>query len=223
MCGRFTLTLDAIELQEALQIGSVPADYRPRYNVAPTQPVSIVIDPVNRNLEWARWGLVPSWADDPSVGSRFINARSETITEKPTFRRSFASQRCLIIADGFYEWKRPKSGNGRSIPYFFRRQDQKPFAFAGIWEIWRSKEGQELRSCSIITCAANSTVAPIHERMPVILNSENIWAWLEKHGRTELLSMLVPYPPDLMTTYPVSSMVNRPELDKPELILPVGG
>lgn len=220
MCGRFTITLEAQDLQENLGIADMPADWMPRFNVAPTQPVAAVLDLQSRRAEWLRWGLIPSWAKDPAIGDRLINARSETLTEKPSFRQAFARRRCLILADGFYEWLRSPGQKGPSQPYYFHRIDKKPFAFAGLWETWKPPEGELVRSCTIITCAANEVVAPVHERMPVMLSGETFWKWLEPASLDNLKELLKPYPAEWMTAVPISKMVNNVKLDSPELIRP---
>ncbi len=220
MCGRFTITLEAPDLQENLGISEVPADWMPRFNVAPTQPVAAVLDLQTRRAEWLRWGLIPSWAKDPSIGDRLINARAETLTEKPSFRQAFARRRCLILADGFYEWQRQPGQKGPSRPYHFHRTDKKPFAFAGLWETWRPPEGDLIRSCTIITCAANEVVAPVHERMPVMLSGDTLWKWLEPAGIEVLQQLLKPYPAEWMTAVPISRLVNNVNLDSPELVVP---
>jgi putative SOS response-associated peptidase YedK len=223
MCGRYTITISADGAREDLGIVQMPQDYQPRYNVAPTQPVAVVVNALERKAEWMRWGLIPFWAKDPSIGSRLINARSETVSEKPAFKNAFAKRRCLVLADGFYEWQKGSGPKGRSQPFYFCRADSKPFAFAGLWEFWRSAEGDELRTCTIITCEANAVVRPVHERMPVMLSGESLWGWLSNQPTGELLGLLKPYPVDVMKAYPVSGMVNRPELDAPNLILPLAG
>jgi putative SOS response-associated peptidase YedK len=212
MCGRFTLTLDPGELQESLNLGEITFEYQPRYNIAPTQPVAVVREAQSRKVELFRWGLVPSWAKDISIGDRLINARSETLSEKPSFKNAFARQRCLILADGFYEWHRAASGP--KTPYYFKLKTGKPFAFAGLWEFWRSSEGDELRTCTIITCMANDLVAQHHERMPVILPLSVQYSWLAPQTPAAgLVSLMAPYPPDDMSAYAVSKAVNSPEND----------
>ncbi len=219
MCGRFTLTLDPEAIQQELGV-VMPADYTRHYNVAPSHPVAVVTDAASRQARWMRWGLIPSWAKDPQIGNKLINARSETLEEKPSFRSAFARRRCLVIADGFYEWlKQPKPR--RAQPYFFRRADGKPFAFAGLWEVWRSPEGQEVQSCTIITCDANACVAAVHPRMPVMLSGESLWAWLELNRPSELAALLKPYPAEQMIRYPVTPLVSKPDLDIPDLIAPL--
>jgi len=223
MCGRFTLILEPEAVQKELDLGEMPPDLQPRYNVAPSQPVAVVTDPVERRVELFRWGLIPSWAKDPEIGNRLINARSETLSEKPSFRTSFARRRCAILADGFFEWmKQDKASGGRSrrsSPYFIHLASGKPFAFAGLWDLWRSPEGEEVHSCTIITCPANEAIASIHDRMPVILDKDHIWQWLEPQvPQAELQSMLVPYPSDKIAYRPISYLVNNPAYDSPEVM-----
>ncbi len=222
MCGRFTLTLDANELKEELKLGDMPPDWGGRFNVAPSQPVAVVTDPTKRDVEMMRWGLVPSWAKDITIGNRLINARAETLVEKPSFRNAFQRRRCLILADGFFEWKKAENRRGQSEPYFFQRVGRKPFAFAGLWEFWKSPEGEPLRSCTLITTSANELVAPVHERMPVMLAGDRIWDWLQITGQPALLEMLAPYPAEDMVAYPVGKLVNDPTVDAPEILLPAG-
>src|ERR687898_1757828 len=175
MCGRYTLKTPVEKLAEEFGFEASSAELPPNYNVAPTQQVAAVLEEGGeRRLEMLRWGLIPSWADDPGIGSRMINARAETAPEKPSFRRAFRGQRCLIPADGFYEWKRE---NGGKQPYYFRMQDGRPFAFAGLWESWDKGGDGPLRTCAILTTRANSVLSGIHERMPVILPSGAYNAW----------------------------------------------
>src|SRR5918998_1491873 len=191
MCGRYTLTVPTDKLAAEFGLDEVRADLSPNFNVAPTQSVAVVVaEGGKRRLETLRWGLVPSWADDPEIGSRMINARSETAPEKPSFRSAFRRRRCLIPADGFYEWKRL---NGSKQPYYFRIDGGRPFAFAGLWENW-NKDG-EIRSCAILTTTANDLVEEVHERMPVILPRDHYDAWLDPGAEEEeLAALLVPYP-----------------------------
>ncbi len=221
MCGRFTLTLDPVELREAFDLGEMPPVWVPRYNVAPSQPVAVVTDPVNRAVDFMRWGLVPSWAKDISIGNKLINARSETLMEKPSFRTAFARRRCLILADGFYEWQKLAGVKKSSLPFLFQLLDRKPFAFAGLWEFWQSPEGDALKSCTIITCEPNELVAPVHDRMPVILDQKTAWGWLQAAPLTQLTSFLKPYPAEQMRAYPVNRWVSDPNRDDPSLIQPV--
>jgi putative SOS response-associated peptidase YedK len=217
MCGRYTLSTPAGRLAEEFQLDST-VDIPPSYNVAPTQQVAAVLeDEGGRRLEMLRWGLVPSWADDPDIGARMINARSETAPEKPSFRRAFRGRRCLIAADGFYEWKREEGGKQ---PYYFRMQDGRPFAFAGLWESW-DKGGGELLTCAILTTRPNSVSSEIHDRMPVILPHDAYNAWLDPDAdKEELGELMIPYPGDDLETYPVSRFVNSPRNNDERCIEP---
>jgi putative SOS response-associated peptidase YedK len=169
------------------------------------------------HLEWLRWGLIPSWAKDESIGSRMINARAETLAEKPSFKGLLRSKRCLIVADGFYEWKQE---NGSKIPMYMTLKSGEPFAFAGLWDLWKSPDGEHIRSCTIITTEPNDLVAPIHNRMPAILLPGAYADWLDPDMRDEqaLSHWLAPYPAEEMTARPVSRLVNDPKRDSPELI-----
>ncbi len=221
MCGRFTLTLDPGDLQEELNLNISSGLLTPRYNIAPSQPVAVVRDGITRSVELFQWGLVPSWAKDVSIGYKMINARSETIAEKPSFRTPFARKRCLIPADGFYEWAQ---SNGGKTPYYFYLKDHKPFTFAGLWEEWKPSEGEPLRTCTIITCEANDTLKTYHERMPVILPADLRWLWLDPAAQApELQSWLKPYPAEEMAWHEVSRLVNKPDMDSAELIAHLGG
>lgn len=218
MCGRFTLCSSIKEIAEVLQAANVKIkEDKARYNIAPTQEiVAAREDGKRRELLTLRWGLVPSWAKDLAAGARMINARSETVTEKPSFREAFRHRRCLIPADGFYEWKRTDRGKQ---PFFFKMKDEQPFAFAGLWERWEG-EGETIESCAILTTAANEVLAPVHDRMPVILHEEDYELWLdEDKGKQELLKdLLRPYPASEMTVYPVSTQVNSTRHGGAELI-----
>jgi len=212
MCGRYTLRTPVETLAEEFGISDPLPEIPTRYNIAPTQEVAAVLEEdEERKLEMLRWGLIPSWADDPAVGNRMINARSETAAEKPSFRTAFRKRRCLILADGFYEWQKT---NGGKQPYYIRMEDGSPFAFAGLWESW-DKYGGEIRSCTILTTDANEMVREVHHRMPVILPPETYDLWLDPDMQeTEpLLDLLRPYPDDGMEAYPVSRFVNSPSND----------
>jgi putative SOS response-associated peptidase YedK len=223
MCGRFTITLDPGDLREELAIAEVPPDWRPRYNAAPTQLVGAVTDADARKMEWFRWGLIPFWARDMSIGNRMINARAETIMEKPSFRQAFQKRRCIIPADGFFEWRKSAEGKTPSTPYYITLKEREPFAFAGLWETWRNPEGEEILSCTIITTAANELMLPIHDRMPVILPKEVCWQWLQPAPQHELVQMLRPLDPALMQAVVVGRSVNNPGFDSPENIVPQAG
>ena len=225
MCGRFTLTIDLAELVNTWPWLTVPdraaLGALPRFNIAPTQPVAVVPNDNNRTLDFFTWGLIPSWADDPSIGSRMINARGETVAEKPSFRAAYKRRRCLIVADGFYEWQK-QPGQNRKQPMYIQLRSGQPFGFAGLWEIWHSPHGDEIYSCTIITTQPNELVKPIHDRMPVILANDAIDTWLEP-GEVEqgaLDSLLKPYPADQMRAYPVSMLVNSPTNDAQQCIEP---
>ena len=197
-------------------------DLEPRYNIAPTQQIPVVLEDASndgRTLEMMHWGLIPSWSKDPSIGARMINARAETVSEKPSYRSAFKRRRCLIVADGFYEWKKTDAGKQ---PYYLRLKDESPFGFAGLWESWSMDGGEELRSATIITTEPNEVTAKIHNRMPVILPPDLYDAWLEPDNddQEELLSMLTSYPAKEMEAYPVSKCVNRPANDEPGVLEP---
>jgi|SRR6185437_4726200 len=212
MCGRFTLhSRDRIKLKE---LASLDLPFEARYNIAPSQSV-LTISNFGTGLEarLTTWGLIPSWSTD---GKGFINARAETIEDKPSFSESFQRRRCLIPADGFFEWKRTGS---EKRPYYFQLNDESPFAFAGIWDTW-SNRGHVFTSCAIITTAANDLVGELHDRMPAILLREFQDAWLDSRtDRKELTEMLKPFPSLMMRTYPVSSRVNSPDNDTADLLV----
>lgn len=214
MCGRFTLTASPDQLASLFELPQEPVVV-PRYNIAPTQPVAVVrMSPQNASREWALtyWGLVPSWSKDPSMGARMINARSETVTEKPAFRAAFKRRRCLVPANGFYEWQ--KLGKGKQ-PFYITTPDGAPFAIAGLWEYWEGAEGSALESCTLLTTSANTLMAPLHDRMPVIVAPEDYAQWLGT-GRDEtpqalnqLQHLLRPYADDGLVAFPVSTYVNN--------------
>ena len=216
MCGRFTLTLDAATLQSIFRQFIIPAEVQPRYNIAPGQPILAVPNGGERRAEHFLWGLVPSWAKDPRR-YRFINARAETAAQKPAFRAAFRRRRCLVVADGFYEWQ----GSGKQRrPHYFTLQGQQPFAIAALWETWQGPHGEELDGCALLTTQANAVVAPVHARMPVILPPEAFAAWLTpgEVPPQHLQSLLKPFPAEAMQGWPVSTEVNSPHNDAPHLI-----
>jgi putative SOS response-associated peptidase YedK len=222
MCGRFTLTVDpsTVQLQFALEF--VPPGLAPRYNIAPTQPVLALTNEGTRAASLLRWGLIPSWAKDASIGSRLINARAETLAEKPAFKNAFRRWRCVIFADGFYEWQARPEGGKR--PLYIRLEDGVPFAFAGLWEVWKPSDSEDwLRTCTIVTTEPNAFMAPIHNRMPVILDRAGMADWLTEGDvdPAALAPLLRPYDSGALAAYEVSRAVNGPQLDAPELIRPL--
>ncbi|HYH99880.1 SOS response-associated peptidase [Hyalangium sp.] len=219
MCGRVTVQTPAIEIAREFALAGIRnAIDRPRFNLAPTQLMPVVANDGQRMLDAYRWGLIPSWAKDASIGSKLINARSETVAEKPSFRSALKRRRCLLLIDGYYEWKqttKPKT------PFFFHRKDRKPFALAGLWEEWTSPEtGEVVRTCSLLTTGPNALIAPIHDRMPVILSPAGQQQWLrpEPVEAAELQPLLVSCPDDFLDAYEVARVVNSPTNDVPECI-----
>ena len=216
MCGRYSITANPEQVAARFDV-AVPEELaRPRYNAAPTQELPVVLDDGGKQMALLRWGLVPRWAKDVSVGNKLINARAESLAEKPSFRDAFKRRRCLVPADGFYEWQ--GGGDGKQ-PIRFTLKEGGLFALAGLWEQWRRPDGSELRTFTIITTEANDLVAPAHNRMPVILLPEYEALWLDQGAGPEVWSdLLRPYPPDRMAAYPVSKAVNTPGNDSPEII-----
>lgn len=222
MCGRFTLTAEISALQESFPWLNIPPEIAPRYNIAPTQAVAVVANDGKNRLDFYNWGLIPSWAKDPEIGNRMINARAETLAEKPSFKAAFRRRRCLILADGFYEWQKQESSKAK-IPMYIRLASHESFAFAGLWELWNSKDGSQILSCTIITTEPNELMQSIHNRMPVILPAEAYPTWLEpgEQSLEGLTPLLKPYPAEQMVAYPVSTLVNSPANDLPQVIIPV--
>ena len=221
MCGRFALTVDPEDLRENFPEYSFPPVYAPRFNIAPTQPILALPNDGTGQVSFFVWGLIPSWAKDPGIGNRLINARAETLDEKPAFRSAYRHHRCLIFSDGFFEWQAQTGSRGK-VPHFIRLNTGQPFAFAGLWEQWSSPDGSVVKSATIITTTPNALMARLHNRMPVILPPDAYAQWLDPNPRpsSELQNWLVPYPADQMTAYPVSTLVNRPENDRPEVVQP---
>ncbi|MBC8123857.1 MAG: SOS response-associated peptidase [Gemmatimonadaceae bacterium] len=218
MCGRFSLVAEVEELAEAFSVSEQLDEPEARFNIAPSQALLAVVAGPERRFVRLRWGLIPSWAKDPSMGTRLINARAETVAEKPSFRSAFKARRCLIPATGFYEWQRREAS--KKQPYYLRLQDMRPFAFAGLWERWTGPEGEVIDSCTILTTSANTLMKPIHDRMPVILEPRDYELWLDPDTRSpdRLIPLLKPYPPDQMSAHQVSPLVNSPANDSPECI-----
>lgn len=224
MCGRFAQAASPEAIAELfdLPLSAVPP-YTPRYNLAPTQPALVLRrHPMThqKELTFLTWGLIPSWAKDPSIGQKLINARAESLTEKPAFRAAFRRRRCIVPADGFYEWK--KTGDGKQ-PYFIARKDGKPMALAGLWERWESPDGSVIESFALITTAPNALVRKIHNRMPAILPEDAFDLWLDPFADLSVLKelLMTPYPADRLKAWPVSTLVNNPAYDDPSLIEPL--
>ena len=222
MCGRFTLTSNMDDLQGRFGFEARDLVFRPSYNIAPTQLVLAVTNDGQRRAELMRWGLVPFWAKDIKIGYRMINAVGETAATKPAFRAAFKKRRCLILADGFFEWR--KDGKEK-IPTYIFLKSQEPFAFAGLWETWKSPVGETVKSCTIITTKPNEFIEPIHNRMPVILSGETEALWLDP--MTEEPDALQPLiqgaPAELLESCIVSSLVNSPKNNSPECVVPITG
>lgn len=217
MCGRFVqYTLFPI-IRTEFQLTSAPVELSPRYNIAPTQEVPTVMGGGGNRLVMCRWGLVPHWAKDLSIGSRMINARAETLAEKPSFKGPFRRQRCLVVADGFYEWQKSEEGK---VPVYIRLKNSRPMGFAGLYDRWRSPAGEEITSCTIVTTAPNSLLAQVHSRMPAIVAPDQRDLWLDPDtvGPEKLAPLLAPYPSGEMEFWPVSRRVNSPANDGPENI-----
>ncbi|MDQ3813240.1 MAG: SOS response-associated peptidase [Armatimonadota bacterium] len=229
MCGRYTLHHSTEEVAERFAVQQIVLPLTARYNIAPSQPVAVVAQgkpETQKNgedvrwLDAMKWGLVPFWAKDPDIGNRLINARAETLAEKPAFKAALKRRRCIIPADGFYEWKR--EGN-RRVPLRIHRSDNGLFGFAGLWEEWQSPDGSPLRTCTIVTTEPNDLMASIHNRMPAILRPEEESLWLDTslNDVPDILKLLKPYPDAELTAHPVSRRVNSPNVDDPGCIVPV--
>ena len=223
MCGRFTQAQIAELDREVFKLLQVP-QLEPRFNVAPTQNAAVIRQRPNgeRVMHMLRWGLIPSWAKDPTIGNRMINARAETLATKPAFERPLRRQRCLVPVDGFYEWKRTDRAKQ---PFYIRREDGTPLAVAGLWDRWRDATGESIDSFTIITTTPNDLVAAIHNRMPAILLQDRYDVWLDSEIRDveELRTLLGPFPAEEMTAYPVSTYVNSPKNEGPECLTPLSG
>ena len=222
MCGRFTLTADLDHIEERFSFHRAAAlSLGPRFNIAPSQPVLAVInDGAERRAGLLRWGLIPSWAKEEAIGNRMINARAETLAEKPSFKRALQKRRCIVVADGFYEWQ---AAGKRKTPMFIALASRALFGFAGLWETWKAPNGEVIHSCTIITTTPNALMASIHNRMPVILtrDAENLWLDRTVDDPQKLLPVLVPYPEEEMTAYEVAPLVNSPRNDMPACIEPM--
>ena len=221
MCGRFTSQAKPKEIEKEFDVKVSDNElFTPRYNIAPTQTIAAVLESDGKRIiEGLRWGLIPGWAKDQSIGSKMINARAETLAEKPSFKNAFRSHRCIIPASGFYEWQ--KQTKGAKQPFYFRIKDKDIFGFAGLYEHWLDKEtGEQIETCTIITTEANKVLEPIHERMPVILKPEDYEQWLDAKEKDtdKLQKLLALYPSEEMESYQVSKAVNSLSNDSPELL-----
>jgi putative SOS response-associated peptidase YedK len=220
MCGRFVQKSDLRQIAPLFK-AILESDVRPSYNITPRQPIAVVMEKGQRKIVTMKWGLVPHWAKDETIANKLINARSETVTVKPSFRDSFKKRRCLIIADGFYEWQ----GSGMTKkPFFICMKDDAPFGMAGLYDVWTNAAGDKITTCTIITTEANETMKPIHHRMPVILEAKDYDVWLdvEKAADSSLQMILKPYDSELLKAYEVGLNVNNPRNNSKECILPRG-
>lgn len=220
MCGRFSFTSVRDEVENRFGVFIDKDEYTPRYNCTPSQKLAVISNISPEKLSYYRWGLIPFWAKDIAIGNKLINARAETISEKPSFKNSFRHKRCLVLSDGFYEWKH--IAGKEKVPYRIVRKDLSPFAMAGLWDIWKDADGRELNSFTIVTTSANSLVSQLHSRMPVILHPEHEKLWLSESNEKEHLDLLKPFPSELMKTYQVSKLVNSPVNDNSEVIKQIG-
>lgn len=220
MCGRYVLTADTDTIQLAFDLENVPQVHTARFNIAPSQPIAAITNEDPKTLTFLKWGLIPSWSKDPAMGNKMINARSESAPEKPAFRAAFKRRRCLIPADGFFEWQ--KRGSSK-VPMFIHMSDYSVFAFAGLWEVWHSPEGDEIRTATILTTEPNELMKSIHDRMPVILPREHYQVWLAPGDQKvdDLRRLMKPFDASRMAAYSVSTFVNNPANDTPETIEPL--
>jgi putative SOS response-associated peptidase YedK len=220
MCGRFVRITPIPVIANKFKAKQIFADLAPSYNIAPGQEIVIINDEGVRQLIQCTWGFIPSWAKEPSIGNKMINARSETVAEKPAFRSAFKKKRCLVIADGFYEWK---TEGKRKFPIYIRLKSKEPFGFAGLYNVWKAPDGNQLCTCTIITTEANETVKPIHDRMPVILprDAEDMWINPATEDKEALVGILKPYPSEEMEAYEVSTNVNFPQHNTSSNIKPL--
>lgn len=220
MCGRFVQKSDLREIAPLFKAAIIESDIKASFNITPRQPVAVVMEKGQRKIVTMKWGLVPHWAKDESIANKLINARSETVTEKPSFRDSFKKRRCLIIADGFYEWQ----GSGMAKkPFYINMNDDKPFGMAGLYDIWTNPAGEKITTCTIITTEANDLMKPIHHRMPVILSEKDYDVWLntEKTEENSLKSLMKPYDAEKMKAHEVGVLVNNPRNNNENCIVHV--
>ncbi len=217
MCGRYSFAVVDELIEERFGVRVRTAIYKARYNCAPGQDLAVISNHTPEELSFFHWGLIPSWARDKSIGYQLINARSETITEKPSYKNAFRSRRCLVPATGFFEWKKDRDKD----PYRILMKDETPFAMAGIWDQWTTADGEIIHSFSILTTSPNAVMNDIHERMPVILSRADEKRWLSPLPESELIDLLKPYPAEKMKAYKISKLVNSPKNDSAEILIPV--
>ncbi|MEI8006538.1 MAG: SOS response-associated peptidase [Bacteroidota bacterium] len=217
MCGRYSFAVVDELIEERFGVRVRTAIYKARYNCAPGQELAVISNSTPREISLFHWGLIPSWAKEKSIGYKMINARSETILEKPSYKNAFRSRRCLVPADSFFEWKK----DSEKTPYRILMKDEKPFAMAGIWDHWTTADGEIIHSFSILTTSSNEMMSSIHDRMPVILAAADEKRWLSPLSDSELLGILKPYPAEKMKAYKISKLVNSPKNDSAEILTPV--
>jgi len=216
MCGRAVIISPIEVIAEEFNIDNPQMTVKPNYNISPSQNMLVIIKQESRKLMTCKWGFIPSWAKDPAIGHKMINARAETIASKPAFRSAYKKQRCLIVADGFYEWEKTEKGK---TPYYIHLKSGRPFGLAGIYNRWVADNGEGILTCSIITTNANELISPVHDRMPVIIPKDSIDAWLSDEANPS--TMLRPYPSEAMDLYQISTRVNDPKHNSPDLLEPV--
>jgi putative SOS response-associated peptidase YedK len=220
MCGRFVRAISLPELLKEFDVEEPPFDVQPSYNVAPSQEIVIIVNDGKKMLALCRWGFVPSWSKDTAIGNKMINARAESVAEKPSFKSAFKSKRILVVADGFYEWR--KDGKVKT-PVYVHLKSGRPFGLAGLFNIWTSPEGKKMCTSTIITTSANKLLGQIHSRMPVIINKadEELWLNSSVHDAEGLNHLMIPYKSEEMAYYEVSSLVNSPSNNSPDCIIPL--
>ena len=220
MCGRYSFAVEDALILERFGLRVRTAIYKARYNCSPTQNLTVIANDAPDTLKFFRWGLIPSWAKDPSIGSKLINARAETLEEKPSFKNAFRNRRCLVPSTGFFEWKRDGRDTPGHIPtpWHIRMKNGDAFCFAGLWDKWVSSDGEIVHTFTIITTSPNILMEKIHDRMPVILHRDDEQRWISAQPDPSLVELLKPYPAEMMEAWPVSKLVNSPKIDEPEII-----
>ena len=214
MCGRYSFAVEDALILERFGVRVRTAIYITRYNCAPSQNLAVIANDAPDTLKFFRWGLIPFWAKDGTIGNKLINARAETLIEKPSFKTAFRNRRCLVPATGFFEWKHTPT----PIPWHITLKNREPFCFAGLWDKWISADGENIHSFTIITTSPNKLVEQIHNRMPVILHRDDEQRWIAPNPDPSLAELLKPYPSDMMEAWPVSPLVNSPKNDGPGIM-----